>query len=48
MAKYGFACPITKPRQIASALAQSQQKDASFFIPNSGQIIYNSICEHIN
>ena len=45
LAKYGFACPITKPRQIATFLAQKSQKDNSFYIPNSGELIYNTICE---
>ena len=45
LSKHGFAFPITKTRQIAAFLAQKSQKDNSFYIPNSGELIYNTICE---
>ena len=41
--KYGFACPITRVRQIATCLTHAPQKDISFYIPNSANLIYDII-----
>jgi UDP-N-acetylglucosamine:LPS N-acetylglucosamine transferase len=41
--KFGFACPITKCKQIATCLANPPQKDISFYIPNSANLIYDII-----
>ena len=45
LAKYGFARPITKCKQIATCLANPPQKDASFYIPNSANLIYDVITQ---